>query len=176
MSERPDGFAGVDASWLRCDRALGRLTEEDARDPSSLPGWSRAHVVAHLWGNAEGFAGAVEGAAAGEVGVMYPGGAEGRARDIEGRAALPLDVIIDGARHAHARLVEAWSDVPDDGWNRPIRVAAGIVPVSETVTSRRREILVHLVDLDVGFGPDDLPPDYVASDREWLADNRGWVL
>jgi maleylpyruvate isomerase len=174
VSEPADAFAGVDAAWVRCDRSLGRLTEEGARRHSLLPGWSRAHVVAHLWGNAEGFAGAAEGAAAGEVGVMYPGGSEGRARDIEGRAALPLDLITDGARHAHARLVEVWSDMPDDAWDRPIRVTAGVVPVRQTVTTRWREIVVHHVDLDVGFGPDDLSPDYVARDRDWLADNRSW--
>jgi maleylpyruvate isomerase len=170
----PEGseLAAVGAAWAQFDRALGRLSEESARLPSSLPGWSRAHVVAHLWGNAEGFAGAIEGTGAGGLGVMYPGGSEGRAHDIEGRAALPLDVIADGARHAHARLVDAWADMPEDRWAAPIEVVAGRVPASTTVRSRWREIVVHHVDLDVGFGPADLPADYRAADAAWLAEFR----
>jgi hypothetical protein len=36
------------------------------------------------------------------------------------------------------------------------------------VHARRREILVHLVDLDAGVRAGALPPDYVAADLEWL--------
>jgi maleylpyruvate isomerase len=170
---RPDlEFVGVDGAWVQFDRALGRIADEDARGPSLLPGWSRAHVVAHLWGNAEGFAGAVEGTATGGVGVMYPGGTEGRARDIQGRALLPLDVVAEGARHAHARLIDAWADMPDEGWERPIEMVTGLVPVSATVMARWREIVVHHVDLDVGFGPADLPADYRTTDAAWLSEFR----
>jgi hypothetical protein len=31
---------------------------------------------------------------------------------------------------------------------------------------------VHLVDLDVGVTPDDLPRDYLTSDRQWLSEFR----
>ena len=172
---RPDlPFDGVDAAWAQFDRALGRLTEGDASAPSRLPGWSRAHVVAHLWGNAEGFAAAVEGTATGGVGVMYPGGVDGRARDIDGRALLPLGVIADGARHAHSRLVDAWADMPSDAWDRPIEMITGLVPASATVMARWREIAVHHIDLDVGFGPADLSADYVDADGVWLSENRDW--
>jgi maleylpyruvate isomerase len=170
---RPDlEFDQVGAAWAQFDRALGRLSDEDARGPSRLPGWSRAHVVAHLWGNAEGFAGAIEGTAADEVGVMYPGGPEGRARDIEGRATLPLDLITDGARHAQARLLDAWADMPGDRWDHPIEMVTGLVPAAVTVRARWREIVVHHVDLDVGFGPADLPADYRTADAAWLTEFR----
>jgi maleylpyruvate isomerase len=172
VSRRGLEFHEVDAAWAQFDRALGRLGDDAAPGPSLLPGWSRGHVVAHLWGNAEGFAGAVEGTASGELGVMYPGGSEGRARDIEGRAALPLDVIADGARHAHARLVDAWADMPADRWDRPIEMVTGLVPASATVRARWREIVVHHVDLDAGFGPADLPSDYRTRDADWLAEFR----
>ena len=35
-----------------CERALTVLTDEDFAGPSALPGWSRAHVAAHLDRNA----------------------------------------------------------------------------------------------------------------------------
>jgi hypothetical protein len=40
---------------------------------------------------------------------------------------------------------------------------------------RRRELLVHLVDLDVGVAPRDLPADFLDDDAAWLAQHRpGW--
>ena len=40
------------------------------------------------------------------------------------------------------------------------------------VMSRWRELLVHLVDLDVGVMPDQLPADYLARDADWLKQHR----
>ena len=42
----------------RLVRTVDELSDEDLSAPSLLPGWSRAHVVAHLALNAEGLAGA----------------------------------------------------------------------------------------------------------------------
>jgi hypothetical protein len=47
------------------------------------------------------------------------------------------------------------------------------VKIRRVVWSRRRELLVHLVDLDLGVTPADLPDDYLAGDAEWLRDHRG---
>lgn len=33
-------------------------------------------------------------------------------------------------------------------------------------------VLVHLVDLDAGFGPMRLPADYVERDTAWLVEHR----
>jgi hypothetical protein len=53
-------------------------------------------------------------------------------------------------------------------WARETRTPVGPRSVAGTVHARRREILVHLVDLDVGVGPEALPADYVAADLDWL--------
>lgn len=172
MSKPEAELVGAAAAWARLDRFLGRLTEADARAPSRLDGWSRAHIVAHLWGNAEGFAAMVTAAAGGHVGVQYPGGAEGRQRDIAGRAALPVDVILDAARASQAGLVEAWDLVASDGWDQPSRFLGGTRPVSDTALARWRETVVHHVDLDVGFEPEDLPSGYNLRDAAWLSEHR----
>jgi maleylpyruvate isomerase len=170
---RPDtDLSGATAAWTDLDRALSRLTDERAREASALPGWTRAHVVAHIWGNAEGFAGAVNAAAAGRTGEQYPGGTEQRDRDIDGRARLPIAVIIEGAREAQHALVDAWERVPDNGWDQPVEFVRGVEPVSVTARRRWREIVVHHVDLDAGFGPADLPAAYRDVDREWLREFR----
>jgi hypothetical protein len=65
--------------------------------------------------------------------------------------------------------------VPHDGWDRPAEFVSGVQPVRNTARSRWREIVVHHVDLDVGFDPADLPADYRARDADWLAEFRpGW--
>ncbi|HZJ28041.1 MAG TPA: maleylpyruvate isomerase N-terminal domain-containing protein [Acidimicrobiia bacterium] len=170
---RPDAaLVGVATAWSRLDRALGRLTDDAARAPSQLPGWTRAHVVAHVWGNAEGFVAMVTAAADGRVGVQYPGGVEGRGRDIAGRAALPLDVIVDGARASEAALTDAWDLMPADAWDQPSAFFGGTQPVAVTALARWREIVVHHVDLDAGLEPEDVPADYHDADADWLAEYR----
>src|SRR5439155_16343919 len=42
----------------------------------------------------------------------------------------------------------------------------------EGVRGRRREILVHLIDLDIGVHPRDLPAEYRAADAEFLREMR----
>ncbi|HSF36547.1 MAG TPA: maleylpyruvate isomerase N-terminal domain-containing protein, partial [Nocardioides sp.] len=59
----------------RADRALVRtvdaLSESQYAEPSQLPGWTRAHVVAHLALNGEGLAGVLHGAHVGRPAPMY---------------------------------------------------------------------------------------------------------
>jgi maleylpyruvate isomerase len=131
--------------------------------------------VTHLARNADGLRNLAEGALANEERIMYPGGAEQRAADIEAGAARPAAELRDDLARAHAALVETWARLSDDEWERSgSSLAAGSRPVSETVVWRRRELLVHLVDLDVGVEPSDLPADYVEADAAWLAEHRAW--
>jgi hypothetical protein len=53
---------------------------------------------------------------------------------------------------------------------------SGTHPVRATARVRWREIVVHHVDLDVGYEPGDLPADYVEADSDWLSANRDWAL
>ena len=57
-------------------------------------------------------------------------------------------------------------------WDREFRALAGKRTLAGSVHVRRREILVHLVDVDVGVSARDLPADYVERDDEWLRENR----
>jgi hypothetical protein len=66
-----------------------------------------------------------------------------------------------------------WRQLPADAWSRPgIWLWNGPQPVATTLLRRRRELLVHRIDLDLGARPTDLPPDYVEAEREWLTSNR----
>ena len=165
-------LVGVDAAVALLLDATPGLTDSQARGDSLLPGWSRGHVLTHIARNADAFAFAVDGAVRGEVLDMYPGGDEQRTRDIEAGAGRPGDAMRADLVTTERRLSESWSRVEDGMWDREIRALAGKRTLAGSVHVRRREILVHLVDLDVGVHARDLPSDYLERDDEWLRENR----
>ena len=77
---------GLVEATQRLVRTVDSLSDDDLAAPSVLPGWSRAHVVAHLTLNAEGLAGVLAGVVEGEDVPMYRS-QEDRDADIEELAA-----------------------------------------------------------------------------------------
>jgi maleylpyruvate isomerase len=173
MTQRPDAeLATVHDAWMHVRRALDTFTDEQARGASLLPGWTRGHVLTHLARSADGDRRCAEHAARGEIGMKYPEGMEARATDIEAgaaRAALDLVADLETAQHA---LVASWSAHTDDAWTMLADTPMGLRTIADLVSSRRRELLVHLVDLDVGVTPRDLPVDYLTADAAWLTASR----
>jgi maleylpyruvate isomerase len=149
--------------------AIEAMDDDQARAASVLPGWSRGHVLVHVALSGEGDALTVEASCRGEVGDKYPGGAEQRAADIEAGAGAPVAVLRSQLADMQQRLVDAWGALPDDAWDALARGPFGERTAAEGVPARRREILVHLVDLDVGVTPSDLPGDYLRDDADFLA-------
>ena len=167
------GLAAVDDAFALVRSNVDGLTDDAARAPSLLPGWARGHVLTHLARNADGNRTMVEGAIVGEEREQYPGGAERRARDIEAGAGRSGAELVADLTSSHEALVAAWGRLPDEGWERiGISFALGARPIVDGLGSRRRELLVHLVDLDVGFDPTDLPADFVADKAGWLREFR----
>ncbi len=163
------GLAAVSDAFALVRDGVDGLTDDAARGGSLLPGWTRGHVVTHLARNADGNRNMVEGAIAGDEREQYPGGAERRAADIEDGAGRSAAELLADLGSSHDALVAAWDRLPDDGWERiGISFALGARPIIDGLASRRRELLVHLVDLDVRFDPTDLPADFVADHAEWL--------
>ena len=166
-------LAAVDDAFALVRAGVDGLTGGAARAPSLLPDWSRGHVITHLARNADGNRNMVEGALAGEEREQYPGGADRRAADIEAGAGRSAADLLEDLRSSQVALVAAWHELPDDGWQRiGLSFALGARPISNGLESRRRELLVHLVDLDLGFDPTDLPPDFVAEQAAWLREFR----
>jgi len=158
----------------RVSVVIADLTDDQARGPSRLPGWSRGHVLTHLARNADGIRNMVEGASAGDEREMYPGGPDRRAADIDAGADRPARELVADVAAASAALDAAWRQMPDDGWDRlGVTIAYGPTKVRTMVWGRRRELLVHLVDLDLGVPPAALPDDFLTGDADWLRDNRG---
>ena len=149
-------LAAIDDAFALVLPALGSLDDDQARGPSRLPGWSRGHLLTHLARASDGDRRCVEGAARDEVVVKYPEGADGRARDIDAGADRSAVALVADVVSAQRTLMDAWRSLPDDAWDRRAETMVGSLTMIELAKARRRELLVHLVDLDVGIEPTDL--------------------
>lgn len=159
-------LAGCRESHRRLDEAIATLTDDDARRPSLLPGWTVGHVLTHLARNADSVVRRIEGAARGEVLSQYVDGAEGRAADIDagaGRSAAELTLDV---RTSSARCDAACAAVADEVWERPtIGISGAESPASFLAFARWREVETHHVDLGLGYEPDRWPAELV---ERWL--------
>jgi maleylpyruvate isomerase len=135
-------------------RLLNDLPDEALSVPSRVPGWTRAHVVAHVGYNGRALARLVEWARTGVENRMYES-AEARAAEIELGSTLPPRALRNLFHHAEVHLNVEWRDLTDDQWDAVV----GGVPVRETPWMRAREIWLHAVDLDTTGAFIDLPPD-----------------
>ena len=172
MSRPIADLRAVDEAYAQLVDATRSLPDARAREPSVLPDWTRGHLLTHLARSADGDRRCVEGARRGEVLDKYPDGLDGRAGDIEAGAGRPAPALLADLDVAQRALVDAWRALPDDAWDRIGNTPSGARSMVEVVRARRREILVHLVDLDVGVTAGDLPYDYLTEDKAWIAEYR----
>ncbi|WP_167736539.1 maleylpyruvate isomerase family mycothiol-dependent enzyme [Nocardioides sp. 1609] len=142
----------LDVSTQRLVRTIDSLADEAYPAPSLLPGWTRAHVVAHLALNAEGLAGALRGVVEGRPVPMYAS-AELRDADIETLAAASPSELRDRLLGSTTVLGEALRHLPADSFETEIErtphgrgFAAG-----DVMSMRLREVEIHHVDLDAGY-------------------------
>jgi maleylpyruvate isomerase len=141
---------------------LGGLTDEQAREPSRLPGWTRGHVLTHLARNAEGGVRLLTGVRTGEGGREYRSVAD-RTTDIEDGAGRPAAELVADVRKTAGRFALAAAIMPAQAWERPVTWTTGQrTPASLVIWSRLAEVQLHHVDLDLGFGPADWPAEFVA--------------
>lgn len=155
--ERPAAdLEGCGHAHARLSETVGEVTDSIARGPSLLPEWTVGHVMTHLARNAEAMVRRIEAATRGELTDQYVGGASGRGSEIEAGAGRSAVDLIADVRGWSRRLDETFGSLPGDCWGRPVRaVGGGEHPVAQLPFRRWREVEVHLVDLDIGFGPLD---------------------
>lgn len=171
----PEASAGSQLERLRglvvqaTQRLLGDTIDVDEAlwgRPSPLPGWNRAQVATHLARQADGLSRLATGAVTGGARVqMYPS-PEQRESDIEaGAGATGLELQIDLDTSA-TRLEEAFAALDEAGaWEVAVELRGGaVVPARLLPLARLLEVVVHHVDLDIGFGIADVD----AATAEWL--------
>ena len=138
-------------------RKVNELKFSEWDEPSLLPGWSRRALIAHVGLNARANRRLVEWAETGIETPMYDNPTQ-REDEIDFYATLNTQAILNLHWHAAVDLDVAWRDLPNEKWNHEIRTAQGrLVPVSETLWMRIREVWIHAVDIDNGGDVNDFP-------------------
>lgn len=161
--------------------AIEELTEDDVRAPSLLPGWTRAHVIAHVSRNADALARVLRAAQAGTEATMYDS-AEQRDVDIERDAKLSIDELREDASASWGRLLQAENEIHTSRLDGTFARVSGAmaVPVRKVGLMRRVEVEVHHADLGLSYTAADWPEDFtrrlVARRQKELADGPSMVL
>ena len=163
-------IARVAEAHTRFLEAIRGLSDERARRPSLLPGWTVGHVLSHVARNADSHVRRTEAAARGEMVDQYEGGYAGREADIDAGAGRSAAELLDDVRRSAAAVDAAWRVVPADAWTARSRDASGRErPLFELPARRWQEVEVHVVDIGVGVTHRDWPEAFVL---EWLPRTR----
>lgn len=164
MSARPDAMLKWAAQGTAAfEAAVDRVTDPGLAKPSHLPGWSRAHVVAHVARNADALVNLLTWARTGVETPMYAT-TDQRASEIEEGARCPVGELRAGLLAADGRLAQELTLLPDERWDATVRTVRGRkVPVSEVAWMRVREVWVHAVDLSAEATFDAVPREVCAA-------------
>ncbi|MDR0960556.1 MAG: maleylpyruvate isomerase family mycothiol-dependent enzyme [Propionibacteriaceae bacterium] len=138
------------------------LSDYEWQSPSLLPGWSRAHIATHLADNAIALGQAASAVAAGENDVVWPLPQAGEPIETGSRReGLDLQVALDTSI---ARLSRSFDSISPERWDTPVRTTLGPLPARVLVLVRLNELVLHHVDLGLGFGFGQISPQIT----EWL--------
>lgn len=156
-----------------CEQAVDDLKDQQYAEPSALPGWTRAHLIAHLAANAEALRNLLRWAATGQESPMYSF-PEQRNADIEAGSTRPPAILRTWFHEEAAALAADLGRLTDAHWAARVRTAQGRdVPASDIPWLRAREVMVHATDLGTGFTFADLPKDFLAALHDDIVAKRG---
>lgn len=140
------------------DTATQRLIDEarlmtgpDLRAPSLLPGWSRAHVLAHLARDADAMRNLLIGARAGQDRPAYAS-PQARNAGIDAGAAAGAAELVDDLASSAMALRTVARQLPEAAWSYQVRVLdSPRFPASQLLTRRLAEVELHHCDLGIGY-------------------------
>jgi len=161
VRDLPDVLADLDSATRQLVDDAVRLSARDLAQPSLLPSWTRAHVLAHLAQNADAGVRLINGARTGEPGFEYASVAA-RAAAIEQGAQLPAAVLGEHLRESAQRFREACLAMTAADWEQAVTWTTGQRTAADAVPrSRLTEVLVHHVDLGMGYPATAWPRAFV---------------
>lgn len=172
VARRLDDVARAEERLLTTSDSL----DEDAlAAPSLLPGWTRGHVLAHVALNAHSLVNLFTWARTGEETPQYPSWEE-RDADIERHAGRTADEHRAALSEAGTAFADAARAVPLERWDEDVAGIGGDpVPAHRFLFGRLREVEIHHVDLDAGYGPEDWDPAFVRAVLEEVPERFGSV-
>lgn len=141
--------------------AVDTLADTALRSDSGLPGWTQAHVIAHVARNAEALGRLAAWARTGNETPMYADAAQ-RAADIESSSVADAMQLRSELASTAVDLEAALDRLDPAGWRAPVRSALGReMAAAEIPWMRAREVCLHAVDLAADLNVEDLPADLV---------------
>ncbi|WP_299445386.1 maleylpyruvate isomerase family mycothiol-dependent enzyme [uncultured Phycicoccus sp.] len=160
-SSEPDLLALLDRHTELLDRTVAGL--DDLGAPSLCAGWTRGHVVTHLARNAEAIGRLVRAAVDGTGDTMYASSAD-RDAEIEAGAGRDLESQREDLLRTAAAVRADLGRLRPEHAGRLLERTPGVVLVAseDLPYMRLREVVIHHVDLDAGFGFADLEPELLA--------------
>ena len=152
----------LDSGTRRLVRSVDAMTDAQWREPSLLPGWTRAHVVAHLTLNAEGLAGALEGVHEGRPVPMYASN-ERRDSDIAELSQESPAELRDRFLGSTTVIGEWVEELADNLAGKVIQRTPGgrQFPAGDVATMRTREVEIHHADLGLDYTAASWPAAFV---------------
>lgn len=133
------------------------LTEAGLRAPSLLPGWTRAHVLAHVALDGDAMRNLLAGLRSGQHLPAYASAQARQAAIERGALMRPPDLMAALADSAMA-LRSVMRQLPDASWRAPVRILdSAPFPAAEVATRRLTEVELHHCDLGTGYGPSHWP-------------------
>ncbi len=155
-------LSGLETSATALIRTVDALGAEELAAPSLLPGWTRAHVVAHLALNGTALAGVLDAVLREEPVAMYESD-EQRDGDIEELAGAEQADLFDRLLAATTQFAEAVEAMDERAWTGTFSRTPGTapIPVANVPQMRRREIEIHHADLGAVYARQDWPEDFV---------------
>ena len=147
--------------------AMDRIPDGGERAPSTLPGWSRGHLLAHIAGICDALARQVEYGRRGETVELYDGGVEGRNQAINLAAGHSLSQHRDDVAAAMRRALTAFDALNEDEWQTRIAFRNGVI--FDAGLALWRELVIHTSDLDAGTGPETWNRDFCSHLFDFLA-------
>jgi maleylpyruvate isomerase len=138
------------------------IAESDLRAPSRLPGWTRAHVLAHLARGADAMRNLLIGARSGQDRPAYAS-AEARQAGIEYGAGLPAKALTEDVAASAMAFRTVARQLPDRAWQVPVRVLGSApFPAAQLLVRRLVEVELHHCDLGTGYRAADWPASFAA--------------
>lgn len=144
--------------------ATASLDDYQIAQPSLLPGWSRARVIAHLAHKSWSHVSVFDGAAVDDVRAQYPDGQAAAEAETEAWSRRSAGALREFLRDGFDALERSWDRLPEEAWTRRGMSSAGERSMDEFVERHLRDVFVHHVDLGVGYGPPDWPAAFVSTE------------
>ena len=147
----------------RLVRTVDGLDDDEMRRPSLLPGWTRAHVVAHVALNGEALEQVLGAAARGEERPMYAS-PESRDADIDELAKAEVSELRERLLASTHTFDRAAAALAGDTWHAHFERTPGgqSMAVASVPLMRLREVEIHHADLGADYSATEWPDAFCA--------------